>query len=133
MKNHWLELHRSKRNWWQAEFSRSGSFVLNPTRVSLDDKTNNLLCGDLDGLFHLTIIFPVANNEAVSFLKTSRGSMKNIYGRLRLRQGVWPIVCDKESYELTDLSYVSSRGGWISNDLHFEFTCSHIRKYSKGG
>ena len=52
-----------------------------------------------------------------------------MYARLRMYEGVHPVCVEIENYELTDLKYVSVGGGWVSNDVHFEFTCNHIRQY----
>ena len=133
MKNHWINIYERKQNrWWNAEFSRNGMFLLKPRIVRLPRSTRKLMCGDDDILNTIKLIFPANSTtvkEIISFTKSAKQGMTNMYARLRMYEGVHPVCVEIENYELTDLKYVSVGGGWVSNDVHFEFTCNHIRQY----
>lgn len=132
MQNYWIKQYRRKQNrQWTAEFARNGLFVLQPRPTRLSLATSNLLkAGDRDSLSNIELILndSTAANELVSFIKTAKVGMGNMYARLRMFEGLFPQK-ELENYELTGLTYLSCTGGWISSDLHFEFTCNHIRQY----
>ena len=134
VKNYWLKLYERKQNrWWAVEFSRNGMFLLKSRRVSVPKAKAILGNGHSNTQANIKIVFHLdqatGDKELISFLREARNSMSNIYSRLRLNEGVFPVCAEVESYELTGLDYNGVWGGWSSSDVVFGFSFRHLRKY----
>lgn len=132
MKNHWVKAYKRKQNhWWTVEFSSNGLFLLKTRHVRIPTSVKDLLCDDSDEENDMSVIFlsSAISNEVTTFLQSARQSMVNMYARLRVMDGIFPVAIERRNYELTGLDYTSVHGGWASSDVQFDFTCQHIRQY----
>lgn len=134
VRNHWIKLYERKQNrWWSVEFSRNGMFLLKSRRVRVPQAKHILGNGHSNICTDIKIRFALnkgsRDTELTSFLMEANTSMSNIYSRLRLNEGVFPVCVEVENYELTGLKHNGVWGSIISTDVVFSFSFKHLRKY----
>jgi len=108
-------------------------FLLKPRRVKIPQAKQILGNGHSNICTDIKIRFAVnkgcRDTELTSFLAEANVSMSNIYSRLRLNEGVFPVCVEVENYELTGLRHNGVWGSITSTDVVFSFSFKHLRKY----
>lgn len=132
MKNHWLELHRFKRNqFWTVEFVRSnGTRVLKARRATVENMKRSLgFLGANSGANSVIFKGSMLSNNDVELwdcISEARRSMKGWYGVLRHYQ---TFTQEIEYFEVSGLNFKSIGMGSAIEDIKLTFEYQNIRHF----
>ena len=127
MKNYWIQLYKKRRaHFWTVEFSRSGSFMIQPRRAGCLRPVNS---DNESYVVFFNSMFNSNDNELLDFLtEIHQRGMANVYARYRHYKSLTDPK-EFENFELTDLKYLNLGHGPSIDDIKLVFSFKHLRHY----